>query len=69
MAIKNRLSIIMGEHKVKSFAYLERETKITRKTLAKLYDGEGNGIDYATLNALCKFFQCSVGDILYYEED
>jgi len=67
--IKVRLSELMGIHKVKSFSYLEKQTGITRKTLTKLYDGEGKGIDYATLDTLCKFFNCSVGDILEYVPD
>lgn len=68
LMIKSRLSILMGEHKVKSFTYLEKETGVTRKTLASIYDGKAKGIDYSTLNALCKFFGCQVGDILVYEE-
>ncbi|MBY9081234.1 helix-turn-helix transcriptional regulator [Paenibacillus sp. HN-1] len=67
--IRVRLSELMGSHKVKSFSSLEKETGITRKTLAKLYDGEGKGIDYATLNALCIFFQCQPGDLLEYVPD
>lgn len=67
--IKVKLSVVMGEHKIKSFAELERLTGITRKTLAKLYDGEGKGIDYVTLNALCSYFRCSVGDLLEWVED
>ena len=64
--IQVKLSEMMGLHKVKSFALLERETGITRKTLTKLYDGEGKGIEYETLNALCKYFNCSIGDLLEY---
>ena len=66
--IKVRLSELMGLHKVKSFSYLEKETGITRKTLTKLYDGEGKGIDYDTLDKLCKYFGCTVGDILEFED-
>lgn len=66
--IKVRLSELMGLHKVKSFSYLEKETGITRKTLTKLYDGEGKGIDYDTLDKLCRYFQCGVGDLLEFED-
>lgn len=59
----------MGEHKVKNFVYLEKETGITRKTLAKIYNGEDKGIEYTTLNALCKFFNCSVGELLEFVPD
>ncbi|WP_218640543.1 helix-turn-helix domain-containing protein [Paenibacillus odorifer] len=67
--IKVKLSELMGLNKVKSFAALEKETNITRKTLAKLYDGEGKGIDYDTLNKLCNYFNCEVSDILEYVKD
>lgn len=67
--IRNKLSILMGEHKVKNFVLLEKETGITRKTLAKLYNDEGKGIDYATLDALCTFFGCQPGDILEHVPD
>jgi len=60
---------MMGKHKVKNFSELERMTGITRKTLTKLFDGEGKGIDYVTLNALCAFFNCGVGDLLEYVPD
>jgi putative transcriptional regulator len=67
--IRVKLSEMMGKHKVKNFSELERATGITRKTLTKLYDGEGKGIDYVTLNALCSYFQCSVGDLLEFVPD
>lgn len=66
--IKVRLSELMGLHKVKSFSFLEKETGITRKTLTKLYDGEGKGIDYDTLDKLCRYFNCKVCDLLEFED-
>ncbi len=67
--IRVKLSEMMGVHKVKSFSQLEKNTGITRKTLTKLYDGEGKGIEYVTLNALCTFFNCTVGDLLEFVPD
>jgi putative transcriptional regulator len=66
--IRVKLSEMMGLHKIKSFSHLEKETGITRKTLTKLYDGEGKGIDYDTLDKLCRHFKCNVGDLLDYVE-
>lgn len=66
--IKVKLSELMGKHKIKSFVQLEKETGITRKTLAKLYNGEGKGIDYETLDSLCRYFKCAVGDLLEYSD-
>ena len=67
--IRPLLSEMMGKHKVKSFSQLEKETGISRRTLAKIYNGEGGGIDYDTLNALCTFFNCDVADILEFVPD
>lgn len=67
--IRVKLSELMGLHKVKSFSQLEKETGITRKTLTKLYDGEGKGIEYATLSALCQRFKCTPNDLLEYVPD
>lgn len=64
--VKVKLSELMGKHKVKTFTEIEAKTNITRKTLAKLYNGEGKGIDYATIDALCAFFECSISELLEY---
>lgn len=66
--IKPKLSEMMGKHKIKSFTQLEKETGLSRRTLAKIYNGEGGGIDYDTLDALCRYFNCSVGDLLEWVE-
>ena len=67
--IKTKLSDMMGKHKLKKFSDLERQTGISRKTLAKIYNSEGGGIDYDTLNALCTFFNCTVCDLLEFVPD
>jgi putative transcriptional regulator len=66
--IKSNLHILMGKHKIKSIRQLSELTKISRLSLTKIYDGEGKGIEYATLDTLCRHFNCQVSDILYYEE-
>jgi putative transcriptional regulator len=65
--IKSKLAQLMADKKIRSISELARETNLNRRTLTNLYDDKNNGIDYATLEALCKFFQCNVGDILVYE--
>lgn len=66
--IKSNLHILMGTNKIKSIRQLSELTGISRLSLTRIYDGDGKGIEYATLNTLCRHFQCSVCDILYYEE-
>lgn len=66
--IKSRLHILMGEKKIRSIRQLSEETKVSRLSLTKLYDGDGKGIEYATLDTLCRHFNCQVGDLLFWEE-
>lgn len=67
--IKSNLHVLMGQRKIKSIRQLSELTGISRLSLTKIYDGEGKGIEYATLSTLCKFFECNVGDLLYFEEE
>lgn len=67
--INTKLHIQMGHKKIKSIRQLSEETEITRLSLTKLYKGEAKGIEFATLNTLCKFFDCSIEDIIEYVPD
>lgn len=66
--INARLHILMGEKKIRSIRQLSEETNITRLSLTKLYDGNAKGIEFETLNKLCRYFQCGVGDLLEFED-
>ena len=66
--INSRLHILMGEKKIRSIRQLSEETNITRLSLTKLYDGNAKGIEFETLNKLCRYFQCGVGDLLEFED-
>lgn len=68
MAIKNRLNFLMAEKKIRSINKLAKECGVSSPALTRLYDGTNIRIDYSTLDALCKYFNCQVGDILYWEE-
>ncbi|MBO2535678.1 helix-turn-helix transcriptional regulator [Rummeliibacillus suwonensis] len=47
---------------------LSQETGISRNALSSLDRGIGKGVNYSTLEALCKYFNCDVGDILKFED-
>lgn len=66
--ITSNLHVLMGQQKIKSIRQLSELTGISRLSLTRIYDGDGKGIEYATLDTLCRFFNCNVGDILYWEE-
>lgn len=67
--IDSKLHIQMGIKKIKSIRQLSEETKVTRLSLTKLYNGDAKGIEFATLNTLCTFFNCTVGDLLEFVPD
>lgn len=67
--IKNRLHILMAEQRVKSVRVLSEFTELSLPTLYRIYNGENERIDYNTINSLCKYFKCNVGDLFCYEED
>jgi len=58
----------MGEKKVKIID-VARETGISRNHLSALYYENAKRIDFGTINALCKYFECEVGDLLKLVKD
>lgn len=68
MPIISRLPQLMADKKIRSINKLAKETSLGTPTLYRLYDGSNARIDYSTLEALCRYFGCQVGDILVYDE-
>lgn len=66
--IKIHLSRLLGEHKQK-IADVQRDTGLARNTISGLYQETTARIDLSTLDALCKHYGCTVGDLLEYVED
>ena len=66
--IKIHLSRLLGEHK-KRIADLQRDTGLARNTLAGLYRDDVARIDRNTLNLLCAYFNCGVGDLIEWVPD
>lgn len=66
--IKCHLSRLMGERKLK-IADVARETGLHRNTVSLLYKETAAQIDLETLDRLCAFFRCPVGDLLEYQPD
>lgn len=67
--IKSRLHILMHDNKVKSISKLAELTGISRPTLYRIYNNSGDRVEYGTLNALCSYFNCSVGELLEFVPD
>jgi putative transcriptional regulator len=59
---------MMGERKMKVID-VARETGLHRNTITLLYNETATRVDLLAIDVLCKFFECSVGDLLEYVEE
>lgn len=55
----------MGAKKVK-ITDVHTNTGLSRNTITELYYERVTRIDYNTINQLCQYLQCSVGELLEY---
>lgn len=70
--MRNRLPALIGEYQVKEnemldISTLAKRTGLSRTTLYKWVNGDLDQFRADTIEALCKFFDCQVGDLLYVE--
>ena len=63
--IKCHLSMLMGVKKMK-ISDLAKATGLNRNTITLLYKEEASRVDLETIDKLCKFFECRVGDLFEY---
>ncbi len=66
--IKNRLSIILGELRMK-VSELSKLTGISQNALNKIYHNKTKGIDFDTLNSLCNALQKNPQEIFEFTPD
>lgn len=66
--IKSKLPVLMAERLLK-IKQLSEDTGISRTTLFSLYYGRGKGVQFDTLSKLCQYFNCTIGELLEYQED
>jgi putative transcriptional regulator len=66
--IKSNLPHLMADKRIKNINKLSLETGVSAPTLHRLYDGTNTRVDYATLEALCSYFNCQVGELLTWEK-
>jgi putative transcriptional regulator len=57
----------MGERKLK-IADVARDIGVHRNTITLLYYEKAQRIDFEVLDKLCKYFNCTVSDLLEYRE-
>lgn len=63
MAIRSRLSVLMGERRYNIQAVIDK-TGLDRTTISNLYHDKVKRIDFKTLDKLCGLFGCKANDIL-----
>lgn len=61
--IKCHLSTLLGAKRLK-IADVVRDTGVNRSTVNRLFHETNNRIDFETLEKLCIYLDCEVGDLL-----
>lgn len=61
--IDNNLSMILGQ-RLEKISILSQNTGLSRSTLTEMYYKRLKGVSLKTLETLCLYFDCDVGDIL-----
>jgi putative transcriptional regulator len=69
--IRSRLALLrvqkeQAEGRKLPYRVIAEEAKISTGVLTRLMNNEFDRVDVATLDALCRFFACNVGDLLEY---
>ena len=64
--ISNNLSMLAGIRK-EGLSEISRNTGVSRTTLYSLYHEKSKGIQFDTLEKLCTYLNCSIGDFLNLE--
>lgn len=68
MKVVSKLEDLMWDNRIKSINQLSEITGITRNTLTRLKNNECKGINFDTIETLCKFFNCDLDEILKIEK-
>lgn len=66
--INNKFSILLGERLIK-ITEVSNITGISRTTLTNLYYKRSKSISFDVLNKLCKFFDCSIDEIIEFKNN
>lgn len=66
--IRCHLSRMMGERKLKIIE-VARQTGIHRNMITILYKETATRVDLDTIDCLCRFFDCQVGDLFEFVDD
>jgi putative transcriptional regulator len=63
-----RLDIVLTKEK-RTFYWLAKETGVSHTTLWRLKKGKAVGINFETLERICRALRCGPGDVLFLTKD
>lgn len=66
--VRCHLSALMGRDKLR-ISDVSRLTGLNRSTVTALYKETATRLDLASVDALCRLFRCSVGELFEYAPD
>lgn len=66
--IDNKFSMILGAKRLK-ITDVAKNTGISRTTLTNLYYDRNAAISLDTLDRLCSYLQCGIGDLFEYKQN
>lgn len=66
--IELRIDELLEEHG-RTFYWLAKETGISHTTLWRLKKGKALGINFSTLESICRMLNCQPGDVLRLASD
>lgn len=66
--IRIHLGRLLGEKRMHR-SQLQRQTDLSKNTIARLYHSKTELISLKTLNQICQALDCEVGDLLEYQAD
>jgi putative transcriptional regulator len=68
LMIVPRLDVLLANEK-RTFYWLAKETGVSHTTLWRLKKGKAVGINFETLEKICRALRCQPGDILFLTND
>jgi len=66
--LKVNIYPLMAKNDIRTVSEVAKATNISGKALYNIINGKTRRIDFDTIEKLCKFFNCGVGDLLILED-
>jgi putative transcriptional regulator len=72
--IRSKLKILIAQREVATgeritYESLAKAVGLSKNTLARLAETKTDRIDFLTLDKLCDYFNCDIGDLLSHEKE